>query len=127
MPGPVPNAPPNRGNNQRPREEQSPQSLEGAGRGDDARNTGSRGQANSPRPPVVLPQRPTDNPRPPGQVPTRPQAQQQPQVQRNVPPPVQQTAPPQQLEQREQREQRQAPATPSAPRERERSRGEPLN
>ena len=127
MPGPVPNAPPNRGNNQRPRGEQSPQSLEGAGRGDDARNTGSRGQANSPRPPVVLPQRPTDNPRPPGQVPTRPQAQQQSQGQRNVPPPVQQTAPPQQLEQREQREQRQAPATPSAPRERERSRGEPLN
>lgn len=103
------------------RGDQSPQALEGAGRGDAARNAGTYGQASLPRPPVVMPQRPAGNPQPSRQVPAQPQARQQPQAQRNVPPPVQQATPAPQLEQR------QAPATPSAPRERERSRGEPIN
>ena len=104
----------------RPRAEQQPQALEGASRGQDARNASARGQASSqPRPPVAaMPPRqyPTNNPQPVQRVqpPSQPQQQPQPQPQRTSVP------------QFAQQELRQQPAPPSnnAPREHERGRGE---
>ncbi len=106
-----------RGNFPRARGEQPPEAFERVGRSDDARNASARGQANSPRPPVTMPQRPTVAPQ--TSRPVQPLPQMQPSVHESAPRRVQPA--PQQREQRQQPEQRQGPGPGNAPRERNRA------
>lgn len=115
---PVPNAPNALGardNTRRQRIDPQPQALDGAGRGQDARNASTRGQASSPTPPAMMPQRPAGNPHASVQS-APPRITPAPQEQRSAPQPQGPLQPQGQPQPPQQREQQQTPNPSNVPR-----------